>query len=317
VNGGSRVTGLIKRRERLARFGYSLSDSLPIASVKTRLTCERRECSRIVSAVTHTLHGLRTKSDGVFGPRKKTAAITDLGLFPAPDHYERAVSKETTGKYHRSANKARRAGLFVRRIRPGAYGQSLYDIKASKLLRSHGIVPEAAGIGNRPIADIRLDPTPPECFEHWRADWGLFSNADERMWGFASLIRAGNVVLMDHIMCHADVLNAGGMKLLHFEIMTELLERSSTTVLGIDYLVHGAIEDGGIGAVDWRRYVHQRPYIVDLPRSEAIRLPEDFNAAEYLRLNPDVHAAGADPTRHYLNHGMLEGRQYRIAEPQW
>lgn len=40
-------------------------------------------------------------------------------------------------------------------------------------------------------------------------------------------------------------------------------------------------------------------------------LPADFSSKEYLDLHPDVRAAGIDPTQHYLEYGMREGRQYR------
>jgi hypothetical protein len=46
----------------------------------------------------------------------------------------------------------------------------------------------------------------------------------------------------------------------------------------------------------------------------ADELPEDFDAAAYLRLNPDVAKAGVDPTKHYLKHGIKEGRKY-LLEP--
>jgi hypothetical protein len=134
------------------------------------------------------------------------------------------------------------------------------------------------------------------------------------MWGFASLIRAGNLVLMDHMMCHAAVLDRGGMKMLQFEVMSELLERAEAGVIGIEYLVHGAIEDGARGAADWRRYVHQRPHAIEPSLTETIDLPDDFDPAAYLMLNPDVRASGAIPKEHYLKHGMLEGRRYKAIE---
>ena len=305
------MRGLADRRERLARFGYSLTDSLPVATINVRLACERPECAGIVSAVTHSLKPYRTNKDGLRGLFSKTAAVTDLRLFQGHDDYLRAVSKETAGKYHRAANKARRAGFFVRRIQPGAYAQSLFDIKASKLRRSHGIVPEAVGTGERPQSDNADEYKPPTCSEHWRGDWGLFSESNDRMWGFASLIRAGNVVLMDHMMCHAAVLDAGGMKLLHFEIMSALLGRQDASLAQLDFLVHGAIEDGSMGAADWRRYVHQRPHAIEMSALESIDLPCDFDPEAYLSLNPDVRAAGSDPKKHYLRHGMLEGRPYK------
>jgi Methyltransferase domain len=40
-------------------------------------------------------------------------------------------------------------------------------------------------------------------------------------------------------------------------------------------------------------------------------LPDDFNPAGYLRMNPDVQASGMDPGGHYVRHGWRESRQWR------
>lgn len=40
-------------------------------------------------------------------------------------------------------------------------------------------------------------------------------------------------------------------------------------------------------------------------------LPHDFEPQEYLALHPDVKAAGMDPAKHYLKHGIREGRRYK------
>ena len=40
-------------------------------------------------------------------------------------------------------------------------------------------------------------------------------------------------------------------------------------------------------------------------------LPADFDAAAYLRLNPDVAEAGHDPVEHYRTYGYREARPYR------
>lgn len=45
------------------------------------------------------------------------------------------------------------------------------------------------------------------------------------------------------------------------------------------------------------------------------KLPTDFDAAVYLKLNSDVAKAGVDPIKHYLNYGIKEGRRYRKALP--
>ncbi|MEE4676798.1 rhamnan synthesis F family protein [Pseudomonas alliivorans] len=41
-------------------------------------------------------------------------------------------------------------------------------------------------------------------------------------------------------------------------------------------------------------------------------LPADFSASDYLRLNPDIAAAGVDPNQHYLEFGQAEGRIYTV-----
>lgn len=40
-------------------------------------------------------------------------------------------------------------------------------------------------------------------------------------------------------------------------------------------------------------------------------LPEDFDPNVYLRLHPDVKAAGVDPAKHYLEFGINENRKYK------
>jgi hypothetical protein len=233
-------------------------------------------------------------------------------MFETPADYLRAVSRETDGKYHRSANKAKRAGYFTRRIGIGSHAQSLFDLRASKDCRSHGAMVEAIGGFARPAGDDDIAPAQPACLEHWRIDWGLFNKSNATMWGFASLIRAGNLLQLDHMIVHADVLATGGMKLMQTDVMTWLLERKDPLVVGLGYLLHGAIEHGSEGAADWRRYVHQRPHAIMVSNPERSRLPSDFDPETYLILNPDVRAAGVDARRHYLRHGMVEGRLYKV-----
>ena len=300
------------RLKRFALFGLSAFDRPPVADLRIRMTCTRRECAPFAAGITEFVKGCRTDRDGGWlALFKHTAAVTDLALFASTETYLRAVSRETSGKYRRSANKARRAGYFSRRIAPGSYAQSQFDIKASKRRRSHGVVPEAMGTVARPKRDEEIPLTTPPCREHWRIDWALFNHADERMWGFASLVRAGNVVQLAHMMAHADVLRTGGMKLMQFDIMAWLLERTDPLVADLDYLVHGVIEDGSEGAADWRRYVQQRPHALRLAKPEPVQMPPDFDPQIYLALNPDVRAAGAEPRKHYLRHGFVEGRAYK------
>ncbi|HEX7856271.1 MAG TPA: phytanoyl-CoA dioxygenase family protein [Sphingobium sp.] len=47
-------------------------------------------------------------------------------------------------------------------------------------------------------------------------------------------------------------------------------------------------------------------------REQRDLLPDDFNAEVYYRLNPDVALSGVDAGKHYLKHGVAEGRRYRF-----
>jgi hypothetical protein len=55
----------------------------------------------------------------------------------------------------------------------------------------------------------------------------------------------------------------------------------------------------------------ERKGLLDLLRRGETKLPSDFDPELYLQLHPDVRAAGADPVRHYLDHGLWEGRIYK------
>ncbi|MFC3110338.1 rhamnan synthesis F family protein [Undibacterium arcticum] len=47
---------------------------------------------------------------------------------------------------------------------------------------------------------------------------------------------------------------------------------------------------------------------------ELDQLPNGFDPALYLKLNPDVADAGGDPTIHYLHHGRREGRVFSVPD---
>lgn len=48
-------------------------------------------------------------------------------------------------------------------------------------------------------------------------------------------------------------------------------------------------------------------------RPDSRRIPRDFDDYEYLYLHPDVAMANVNPRKHYLEHGIVEGRPYRRA----
>jgi len=55
----------------------------------------------------------------------------------------------------------------------------------------------------------------------------------------------------------------------------------------------------------------RKPVVRDAAALARGELPEDFDGDAYLRLNPDVAAAGAEPRKHFLEFGAAEGRRWR------
>ena len=61
------------------------------------------------------------------------------------------------------------------------------------------------------------------------------------------------------------------------------------------------------GCVCYHDYTGTPSYLTQIPQLKR----EQFSAEDYLRLNPDVAAAGVDPYKHYLEFGIKEKRRVR------
>jgi len=71
-------------------------------------------------------------------------------------------------------------------------------------------------------------------------------------------------------------------------------------------------------ATHYLLYGYHEGRIYTLPEmdtsSEHSKLPDDFDRDIYLKLHPEVAAAGMDPATHYLLYGYHEGRIYTLPE---
>jgi len=301
------------KKARYRRFGLARGQNLPVAELHLRVACDKPCCRPfLVSSAAEIAPFGRPGTNPIARLFRPTAAATDLSAFATPDAYFRAVSKETAGKYNRSANKGRRAGYVTTLTGPDAHALSLHEIRASIKVRSRGPVKEAFAAPPAGLFDTDAPFPPPACDEHWRADFALFKDGDvRRSKALAVLRRCGDFVLVLHMIGHADILAVGGMKLLQFDIMDWLLRRDVGMTKGIRWLVHGAIEDGNAGLADWRRYVRQCPVWLGYDLPDEAKFPADFDPARYLDMHPGVRAAGVDPRAHYIAHGMIQGFDYK------
>lgn len=82
--------------------------------------------------------------------------------------------------------------------------------------------------------------------------------------------------------------------------------------LDVDVLVHGAPIESAVLSAD----LEHGPD--DVPETTVVALhpglPVDFDGQAYLKLNPDLVAAGVDPVEHFLSHGQREGRHYALPD---
>ncbi len=256
------------RKSRFAKLGVDRREPLGVAEINLASECKCRHTSHYVPLTRETIRQL-TASNGdtstarLFGA---TAAVSELDTFADFDAWRVQVSRATSGKYHRSANKARRMGYSARVVGFNSCHRSVYELTGSKFRRSKGLPVWAALIAPpATLVDTKKPPVAPVCPEHWRYCWGAFktTGAGEKLVASAILVRAGNTVWIQRFIGHGDALKDGVTKLLIFDIMQWLLARAEPGTQGIRYLLHGSIEEGDDGLFDWKRYLGFKPMLLD------------------------------------------------------
>ncbi len=257
------------RKPRLRKFGLALNASLPVARLRLDADCGCSPSDHFAplswdAIKSFTRAGKRAPVARSLAP---TATVLALDQFASFDAWRAQVSRTTQGKYHRSANKARRLGYASRFVGENAYARSLYELTGSKPRRSKGVIVWAAIAGPRfDLVDTKESMLWPTCPRHWRINWGAFRTdeaGEERLSCFAMLVRSGDVIWVQQFIGHGAALSDGVTKMLMFDIMQWLLERRDPCARGARFLVHGSMEEGGVGLFDWKRYLGFRPMLLE------------------------------------------------------
>jgi hypothetical protein len=244
-----------RRKARLTKLAPVPNGHPILARLELGHGCGCDHENRWIGMTEDALLPLRVRRRTPFSP---TAMAIRLHQFADFTQWRKTVSRATDGKYHRSANKARRMGYVTRVVGLKSYERSLHALTGSKLRRSKGLFVWAALLGVRDdLVDTGAPPVPADCPEHWRRCWGVFrvEPSGERLAAFAILVRCGNVVWVQRFIGHGAALTDGVTKMLMFDIMDWLLARQDPETRGVDYLVHGYAEEGSIGLFDWKRYL--------------------------------------------------------------
>jgi hypothetical protein len=107
------------RKPRLRKFGLELHSTLSIAQLRLGADCGCSPSDHFVPLSWDAIKGFARagKGEPVARALAPTATIVSLDQFASFDAWRLQVSKITQGKYHRSANKARRLGYSSRFVR--------------------------------------------------------------------------------------------------------------------------------------------------------------------------------------------------------
>lgn len=288
--------------------------------------CNRPSCQKLI------LYGERLYDDlcspkevnhwGSFA--KVTLMAIALKTYPDFAQYRRVLAKRS-GNFMREANHAEKAGYFVERFEFANHIPDIVTIHRSLMFRSYGVVVDAlvlreAALGGAPQSLLEI--AEPECPLHWECLFGVFApkpgyyqgevQTDRQLLGYARLHRINNSVIYRDFIGHGAYVDQGIMKFLHIQLIRWVLEPDNVLTKGVEFFNYGVVERGGDGLFFWKKKGLFAPYLVTVTQQE---LPNDFNARDYLRLNPDLAALKVDPVLHYQMHGKAEQRPYKVQVP--
>ncbi len=251
---------------RRSRWMTADGKALAVAALDPGPDCQHDECRRLRATwAWYTGRFKQARTGGGIEWFKPTATILDLDAFPRFADFAKAVAKSGKGNINRDVKKAEREGYRSRRIAHGAFNASIEAIRASKYFRSGGPVLNAFFDASAGLSDEDIPAAPPRCNEHWIVEWAVFPppHRGSKPVGHLALQRVGNMVRVMVFMGHGEHLAHGVMKLLSFDVIAWLLDRSDPAVQGLQYLFYGAAEHGNRGLFDWKRRMQFRPYILD------------------------------------------------------
>ena len=266
-----------RKRARLGLYSVEQATGLPVCVVApVRLTARCiAACPDVIAAQAASIGKFLTaaqacRRSALFKP---TAAVIELMRYPDPDAYLQSIKRHSGGNLIREIKQAR-TKFGCRIINRNAYPEAIRAIEHSLLFRSGG--PVVPALLARLVRGMPrpLNPDnavhPPQCPRHYRMDWGVFARGSagsqpdaEKLVGYLYLRRIENGARVMAFMGHGDVLQDGAMKLLFSDVMSWLLTRQDEAVQGLEFLQYGALEQGGIGLLGWKRRFGFVPVLID------------------------------------------------------
>ena len=272
----------LRRSRRLQEF--RIDDVSALSSVQLALgePCRLgRLCERLIRLYRRYYARYAQRApDGRLFLRGGIAAVLSLDDFSDFAMYRASVGKKASF-FARKAKKAAQIGYSVRVFNRANHTPDLMDIRKSMKFRAFGPVLDAFFLTLKSMggAPAKFRPVrPPDCQTHWEICLGVFLDCpgyvqggvvvDTRLVAYVRLHRVGNLVRFTDFMGHREHLPNGVMMLLQMEIVRWLMRDGDATVAGIRFVTYGAIEQGSLGLLFWKRKALFRPVLLELPYAE-------------------------------------------------
>lgn len=181
--------------------------------------------------------------------------------------WERGIKKFQAGNRYRMKKLAILSRYYCKIFNRKLHVPDIYDINISKSTRSGGAMRgnylrSVAELGGAP--DRHWSPEVPAHPHLWRMMFGVFHAepghrqggivVDERLVGYLTLQRVGDIALYANILGHGDHLRRGVMVLLHHEVLHWVNGYRDDLTRGLRYIMYGAVDSGGVGLMQWKKW---------------------------------------------------------------
>jgi hypothetical protein len=206
-------------------------------------------------------------------PLKWTPVLIDLEDLTDFDKWESQLQKKFKKRY--LFNRSVSNGYVTHQLNYDMHIPDVYDINHSAKTRSGG---EMRGDYLNDIAQMGGAPKKfkaisfPRCPLHWSMSYGIFEKIsghmqgdvklDERLLGYITLRRMGDLLMYTKIMGHNDFLDDGIMYHLHYDVLKWILDEGNDLTRDTKYLMYGGIGNGSENLWQWKRMVGFQPYNV-------------------------------------------------------
>lgn len=217
---------------------------------------------------------------GLLGAPRFTPMLIPMDDVADFDAWEAHIKTFGKGARLRQKRKAIASGYYTKPFAWRLFIPDIYEANNSKAVRSGGeirqnLLNSIEALGGAPTK--KYEVVLPKCRHHWRMTFGVFMNepghmqgnieVGERLVGYISLRRTGEVALYGQILGHGDHLNHGVLTLLHHEVIQWISSNRDGYTQGLKYVMYGGVQNGG---PDLFRFKHQAgfsPYQVRAFRS--------------------------------------------------